>query len=118
SAKAGDQYAAAVGRADAQQRRPLEYWDRPVKPGDDNSTFFSIIRPQIIRDAVGLVEVVPVIGIAVQQRAGLRLVIRRDVVGLIERLREDVAIILVVRLRADEDADAVVWLGIEVANIV
>src|SRR4029077_5975829 len=79
---------------------------------------FSIIRPQIIRDAVGLVEVVPVIGIAVQQRAGLRLVIRRDVVGLIERLREDVAIILVVRLRADEDADAVVWLGIEVANIV
>jgi hypothetical protein len=76
-----------------------------LKPGDDNLTLPSIIRPQIIRDAVGLVEVVPVIGIAIQQRAGLRLVVRRDVVRLIERLREDVAIILVVRLRADEDTE-------------
>ena len=90
---------------------------RFLTAGDDD-TVPSIIRPQIIRDAVGLVEVVPVVGIAVQQRTGLRLVIGRDVVRLIDRLGEDIAIILVVRLRADEDADAVVRLGIEIAHVV
>src|SRR5882757_7045891 len=77
----------------------------------------SIIRPQIIRDAVWLVEIVPVIGIAIQQRAGLGLVIRRYIVGLRQAAAENVAIILVVRFGADEDADAVDRFGIEIADV-
>ena len=78
----------------------------------------SIIRPQIIRDAVGLAEIVPVVGIAVQQRTGLGLVVWGYVVGLRQATTEDIAIVLIVRLRANEDADAVVRLGIEIAHVV
>jgi hypothetical protein len=78
----------------------------------------SIIRPQIIRDAVRLVEIVPVVGIAIQQCTRLGLVVGCDVVRLIDGTREDVAVILIVRLRADEDADTVVRLGIKIAQII
>src|SRR5437879_6539559 len=84
----------------------LEYWisgqagRRRLRPP-------SIIIPQIFREAVGLVEIVPIIEIAIQQGAGLALVIRRDVVGLRQAALKNIAIILIVRLRADEDAHAV-----------
>ena len=42
-----------------------------------NSVAASIIIPEIFREAVGFIEIVPIIGIAIQQRAGLGLVIRR-----------------------------------------
>ncbi len=97
--------------------------DTRVKPAYDElraaqtPLHSSIIIPQIFRDAVGLVEIVPIVEIAVQQRAGLALVIRRHVAGLRQSAPENIAVILIVRLRADEDADAVVRLGIEVTNI-
>ena len=53
-----------------------------------------------------------------QQRASLGLVIRGDVVVGLHRLGEDSAIILIIGLGADEDADAVVRLGIEIAHLV
>src|ERR1700710_2645522 len=87
------------------------YGSRPSPGRRSNKPRSSIIRLQIIRDAGGLVERSPVVGIAIQQRARLRLIVRRDVVGLIDRLRQDVAIIVVGRLRADEDADAMHRLG-------
>jgi hypothetical protein len=91
--KRGIQYSAALILHTALQLAALEYWiarSSLVKPGDDELGSSanvvarpSIIRPQIIRDAVGGVEGIEVVGIAIQQRAGLGLVIRRHIVGLL-----------------------------------
>jgi len=88
------------------------------KPGDDSVSSPSIIRLQIIRDSGGLVERIPVVGIAVQQSTRLGLVIRRDVVGLIDRPGENVAVILIRRRRADEDAATTNRLGVQIAHAV
>src|SRR5712672_583582 len=103
-------------------RIPLALWNTgsPGQARLDRATTVaspSIIVPQIFREAVGLVEIVPIIEIAIQQGAGLALVIRRDVVSLRQAALKDIAIILIVRLRADEDADAVGRLGIEIADV-
>src|SRR5258705_5578559 len=78
----------------------------------------SIIRPEIIRDAVGGVERIEVVGIAIQQRAGLGLVIRRYIVGLLQRLAENAAVGVIGLPGADEDADAMLRFGIEIAHLV
>src|SRR5258706_8379645 len=78
----------------------------------------SIIRPEIIRDAVGGVERIEVVGIAIQQRAGLGLVIRRYIVGLLQRLAENVAVGVIGLPGTDEDADAMLRFGIEITHLV
>lgn len=52
-----------------------------------------------------------------QERAGLGLVVRGDVVGLGQRLAQDVAVVQVGVLGPDEDADAVLRLGVEIADV-
>src|SRR5439155_21281858 len=78
----------------------------------------SVIRPQIICDAVGGVEGIEGVGIAIQQRAGLGLVIRRHIVSLLQRLTKNIAVGVIGLPGADEDADAMLRLGIEIAHIV
>ena len=52
-----------------------------------------------------------------EQRTRLGLVVRRDVVGLRQRLAQDGAVVLVGVLAADEDADAMLRLGVEIAHV-
>ena len=85
---------------------------------DDTSRERSlIIRPEIFRELSGSLSVFQSYRSAVQQRGGLGLVVRRDIVRLIDRLAQHVAIVLVGGRRADEDANAMLRLGIEIADL-
>jgi hypothetical protein len=74
-----------------------------------------IIIPEILRSVGRLADHID--GIACQQRARLRLIIRRDIVGLLHWLAQHIAIAGIGALGANEYADAVLWLGIKIADI-
>lgn len=74
-----------------------------------------IIIPEILRSIGRLADHID--GITCQQRARLRLIIRRDIVGLLHWLAQHIAIAGIGALGANEYADAVLWLGIEVADV-
>src|SRR5258708_21395669 len=121
--ESGDRYAVSIMRKAALMaflaaRRNNEHsgYGSPLSRGRQVES--SIIRPEIIRDAVGGVERIEVVGIAIQQRAGLGLVIRRYIVGLLQRLAENAAVGVIGLPGADEDADAMLRFGIEIAHLV
>ena len=73
----------------------------------------SIIRTMIRHHRIIADRIDPDRVVARQQRAGLGLVVRGDIVGLRQRLGEDGAVVLIGVPGADEDADAVLRFGVE-----
>jgi hypothetical protein len=55
--------------------------------------------------------------LAAQQYAGLGLVIGRHIVGRLQRLAQDFAVIVIGLLGADKDTDAMLWFGIKITQV-
>jgi len=77
--------------------------------------FYLVVIAKIFSGIWGLTQNVD--WIANQQRTGLGLVIRRDVVCLRQRLAQDVTIVLIRFLRPNKNADTMLGLSIKIPDI-
>src|SRR5580698_9044005 len=73
-------------------------------------------RAQIVRQRGGIAARALSRRLAAQQHAGLGLVIRRHLVSRLYRLTDELEIIVIGLLGADEDADAMLWFGIKITH--
>src|SRR6201986_1278303 len=71
---------------------------------------------EIVRQRGGIANRALPQWLAEQQHAGLRLVVRRQIVGRLQRLAEESAVAVIGLLGADEDANAMLRFGIQITQ--
>src|ERR1700759_5740584 len=86
----------------------------PESPG--GPSLMRVKSAQIVRQRGGIATPALSQRLAAQQHAGLGLVIRSHVVGRLYRVAEELEVVVIGLLGADEDADAWLWFGIKITH--
>ena len=100
----------------SRRQRRLFCWRWSRLPARGGPSIFRVKSAEIVRQRGGIAARALPQRLAAQQHAGLGLVIRRHIVGRLQRLAEDLAVPVIGLLGADEDADAMLRFGIKITQ--